>query len=309
MDIMTQDLPNAEWIEEQAALEPEAEHAEAMKAIRDYKDIGKQNEAEMGDILSALKIKPSELDERERKEAEFATALADTAETELAGQGPGDDLDIARQITLETNILPETVSGTSPGNYYDHTPYNYWQRWYTHREGGSVEGRVSCDVTGRRLRSYSRARGDGAGFWNDNYTTSWTKFYYAFWPRRNGHVRAYVPFQTRGWYQIYANDKWYNDKSAKIEVDFSVKLRQNYWGGAVNDRVFSRRGDNINQNGRVDMNRSLYSGSIPVGANKWVIAEVAVRNYVHAQGGGSNATMSFWAPDRVFVPYVRFDFS
>jgi hypothetical protein len=309
MEHMTQTLPSAEWINEQAAYEPDAAHAENVNAIKAYKETAKQNEAELADVLAALKMKPSDIEARERAEADKAQVQGDAAEAALAGQGPDDDLELARQVTLDTNLVPQTVTGTGPGNFYDFTPYSSWQRWYTHNEGGTTIGRVSNNRTGRRMHSYSHAVGDGSGISDDNYVTSWTKFYYALWPRRNGHVRAFVPYTTRGSYNIYANDKWYNSKEAKIDVDFSVRLSQNYWGGHVTDHTFSRSSQNINQSGRVDLNRSVYSGSLPVGAGKWVIAEVAVKNHVYTSGGGSRATMNFEAPDGISVPYVRFDFS
>lgn len=310
MEQMNQTLPSTEWINEQAAIEPEGDHAEQVKAIKSYKETAKQNEAEMADVLATLKMKPSDIEARERGEAEKAQAQAEEAEAALAGQGPDDDLEMARLTTLDTNLVAQTVVGTGPGNFYDITPYSYWQRWYTYNEGGTTTGYVNCDVTGRRMRSYSHAVGDGSGITDDNHTTSWTKFYYAMWPRRNGHVRAFVPYSTRGWYNIYANDKWYNSKRAKIDVDCSVRLYQNYWGGHVKDDVFSRNSQNINQSGRVDLNRSVYSGSLPVGKDKWVIAEVTVKNYAYTSGGGSRATMSFRdGADSIYIPYVRFDFS
>ena len=309
MSDMLETLPTTEWLDQQAEEIPEVEHGEDVQAIAARRETGKKSEAQMRDVLSALKIKSVDLDEENRQENALAEKLAEEAEKELAAAGDTDDQQLSTQLTLDLNLLPATVTGDGPGRYYDFHPYRCWNRWYTHNEGGITTGRVACDRSARRMHTYSRARGDGSGITDDNYVTSWVKLYFAFWPRRNGHVRAFVPYITRGWYQIYANDKWYNSKRAKIDVDVRVQLHQNYWGGYVRDDLFSLNDDNINRRGRIDRNRSLYSPGIPIGANKWVIAEVALKAYAYTSGGGSSAIVSFWDTDYVQVPYVRFDFS
>jgi hypothetical protein len=309
MEELRRGLPKGDWLNKQAAIEPENEHAEDVKATKSYREIGKRNEAEMKDVLAKLNIRFSELEEKDRQEVADVEVLAEKAKTELAGQGPDDEAPLAEQLTLEMNAVPLTVTGSGPGHYYDFNPYHCWHNCYRHNEGGVTTGYSGCNRTSNRMQTYSYARGDGAGFWDDNYTTCWSKLYFAFWPRTNGHVRAYVPYQTRGWYHIYSNDKWYNSKSAKIDVDVHVRLHQNMWDGYVKDDVFHINSQNINRQGRIDLNRSLYSGSVAIGANQWVIAEVALRSQAYADGSGSNATVDFWGTDYVRVPYVRFDFA
>lgn len=307
-DIM-ETLPTPESLDRHAAAAPEAEHLADVKAIEARKEAGAKNEAQMRDVLSAVQIKSSEIEEEDREENALAEKLAESAEMELATQGELDDPQAARQLTVDMNLVPLTVTGDGPGYYYDFNPYHSWQRWYTHNEGGVTEGKVHCDKDARKMHTYSLARGTGPGFTDDNYVTCWTKLYFAFWPRRNGHVRAYVPYTARGWYDIYANDKWHNSKSAKIDVDVEVQLLQNTWGGLVEDDLFNLKGDNIKRKDRIDVSRSLYSGGMPIGADKWVIAEVTLKAYAYASGSGSLARVSFWETDYLRVPYVRFDFS
>lgn len=306
---MKQMFPDISWIDEQAALEPDREFAEEEQAIAALKEARKINEAELLDLTSALKMKASDIEDVNRKDVEFAKELAKQDEEELAAPSEVDEIEIIQQVMLENILDIQTVTGGGPGRYYDSNPYRGWGRSYRHNEGGYTTGSAGYSLAARKMFPYAHARGDGSGISDDNDVTTWTKLYFAFWPRQNGHVRAYVPYYTRGYYRIYANDKWYNSKEAKVDLDVHVNLYQNYWGGYVKDDVFHRANDNINQNGRIDLNRSLYSGSLAIGANKWVLAEVAVRARVETEGSGSMATLNFRNPDYIFVPYVRFDFS
>ncbi|MEW9919123.1 hypothetical protein AB2B41_05890 [Marimonas sp. MJW-29] len=309
MEALRTGLPKGEWLDREAAIEPEKEHVEDVRAIKAYRDIGKRNEAEMKDVLGKLDIRFSEVEDKDRHEVSDVEAMAEQAKAELSGQGPEDEGILAEELTLEMNVAPLTVVGSGPGHYYDFSPYHCWHRCYYHNEGGVTQGHSSCNRASKRMQTYSRARGDGAGFWDDNYTTCWSKLYFAFWPRQNGHVRAFVPYQTRGWFYIYANDKWYNSKSAYIDVDVRVQLHQNMWGAYHKDDVFHISSQNINRQGRIDRNATMYSGSMAIGAEQWVIAEVALRSRAYADGSGSTSTVDFWGTDYVHVPYVRFDFS
>ena len=309
MEDMKALLPSIEWSEQEAAKNPELEFTEEEKAVANKKEFSKKNEAEMLDVTAALKIKASSLEEENRQESDLSGSLAKEAEEELASSAEVDDLEIVQQVVLDTNLNIQTVAGSGPGRYYDHNPYNGWGRYYWHNEGGVTTGSAGFSRTARKMYPYAHARGDGSGISDDNDVTTWVKLYFAFWPRQNGHVRAYVPYYTRGWYQIRSNDKWYNSKEALVDLDLNVQLHQNYWGGHVRDDIFHLADDNINRNGRIDRSGSLYSGGIPIGANKWVIAEVAVRARVETEGSGTIATLNFRSSDYIYVPYVRFDFS
>lgn len=302
-------LLDTSWIDEQAAAEPDREFAESENAIANHKEARKKNEAELLDLMSAVKMKASDVEDENRRQIKFAEEFTKQTEEKLATSADVDDIEIIQQVVLDSNLAVQTVAGGTSGRYYDNNPYHGWGRVDKHNEGGTTTGSADYSLAARKMYPYAHAIGDGSGISDDNDVTTWTKLYFAFWPRKNGHVRAYVPYYTRGYYSIYANDKWYNSKEAKIDLDVSVQLHQNYWGGYVKDDVFDRFGDNIHQYGRVDLNRSLYSGSLPIGENKWVIAEVAVRAHVETEGGGSTATLNFRSPDYIFVPYVRFDFS
>lgn len=309
MNDMKATLPSLEWLDEQAAREPDREFEESELAIANHKDALKINEAEMLDLASAMKIKASSIEEENKSLVKFAEELAKQDEEELASKTEADDVEVIQQAMLDYSIDSQTVTGGGAGRYYDSNPYHGWGSVNRHNEGGVTSGSAAYNLAARKMFPYAHARGDGSGISDDNDVTTWTKLFFAFWPTQNGHVRALVPYTTRGYYRIYANDKWYNSKEARVDLDVRVRLHQNYWGGQVNEAVFDRFDDNINQSGRIDISRSLYSGSLAVSRDKWVIAEVAVRARVETEGSGSTATLSFRSPDSIFVPYVRFDFS
>ena len=308
---MIEQLPQGEWLDEHAQREPEQEFAENEVAIANTKEDRSKNEEEMREIItSVVKIKPKALEDEQKAENERAEALSAEAENMLAGQSSLDiDEKINRELMLESNAVIETVTGDGPGHYYDYNPYHGWGGVYRHNEGGLTTGSAGFDLAANKMFPYAYARGDGSGITDDNDVNTWTKLFFAFWPRRYGNVRVYVPYIVHGWYQIYSNDKWYNSKEATVDLDIQVQLYQNYWGGKRKADVFRLHDDNINRSGRIDRSGAIYSGSIPVGVNRWVIAEVAVRARVETEGSGSTARLDFRNPDFVRIPWVRFDFS
>ena len=304
------ELPSAEWLETEARLGPDTETAEQEAAVLATKTARREKEAQVLDVLAAVKMKAADLEARTRTEITSVDTLCAQAEEALAPAGEPDESGVMRQLAASAALVEaQTVAGTGPGNYYDYNPYHGWWAWYRHNEGGLTQGSGGFSLSGRRMYAYANARGDGWGITDDNYVVTYAKLFFGFWPRRNGHVRVYVPYVTRGWYTIYANDHWYDSKSAKLDVDVSVRLYQNYWSGAVRSDVFALSDDNINRSGRIDRSGSVYGASLPVGAGRWVIAEVQLRVYAYTSGGGSASRVSFRAPDSVFVPYARFDFS
>lgn len=303
------DLPDAAWLAAESEMTTNRVFAEHERALADHKEAMRTNQAELTDLASALKKSASDIEKENKELSAFAAEMAQEDEERLASQVETDDPALMRQFTIMRAVDAQTVTGGGPGNYVDPHPYSGWGRWYTHNEGGVTQASANYSTAANKMYPYAHARGDGAGITDDNDATSYVKLYFALWPTRNGHVRAFVPYVTRGYYRIYSNDKWYNSKEAKVDLDFSVQLYQNFWGGYVKDDVFYRFDDNINQSGRIDLTRTLYSGSLAVGANKWVIAEVTVRAHVETEGSGSTGTLSFRGADYIWVPYVRFDFS
>ncbi|MCK5681568.1 hypothetical protein KAI46_12235 [bacterium] len=308
---MINQLPTEEWIDEQAQEGPEQEFVENEVAIENTKEDRRKNEEEMKEIItSVVKIKPEALEEENKGENEKARILTEEAEKVLATKSDSVlDEEINTQLMIESNLVALTTGGATPGHYYDHHPYRGWGRVYRHNEGGVTTGSSGFNLAANKMFPYAYARGDGSGISDDNDVTTWVKLYFAFWPGRNGHIRVRIPYITRGWYQIRSNDKWYNSKEAKVDLEMHVKLHQNYWGGHAKKDLFQLSDDNINSNGRIDVDGSFYSGSIAVGANKWVIAEVAVRARTETEGSGSTARLDFRNPDYVRIPHVRFEFS
>lgn len=261
-------LLKAEWLDEQAAQLPEQENAEAEQGIAAYKSASKEGDAELLDLAASTKLSASDIERENQKQNDFADTLDAMDQREVAELVDEDDAEAIIQATIEYNLIAQTVTGGGPGYYYDFNPYHSWGAVYRHNEGGLTVGSAGVNKSARKMYPFAHARGDGAGISDDNDVTTWTKLFFAFWPTRIGHVRALVPYTTRGHYRIYSNDKWYNSKEAKVDLDVQVRLYQNYWTGIYKDDVFRRSDDNINQTGRIDLSRSIYSGTMPVGAGR-----------------------------------------
>ena len=308
---MIEQLPTEEWINEQAQQEPEQEYVANEIAIENSKEDRRKNEEEMREIITSIvNIKSEALKEENRAENEKAQLLSEEAEEILSTKSDVLlDEEINTQLMMDSSLVALTTGGTNAGSYIDHNPYRGWGRIDRHNEGGRTRGSIGTDLAANKMFPYAYARGDGSGISDDNDVTTWVKLYFAFWPGRNGHIRAFVPYSVRGWYQIYSNDKWYNSKEATVDLEMHVRLFQNYWTGINKEDVFRLHSGNINRNGRIDRDGNFFSQSMAVGANKWVIAEVSVRARVETEGSGSTAKLNFAGSDFIRIPYVQFDFS
>lgn len=303
-------LPDPSWHDQEISQEAHAEFAEHERAIASHKEALKASEAELLDMASALNKSAADIN----KENEALNAATDErvalAEARRANRVDINDLEAARQLTLMGNA--EWVSGGTSGNYTDYNPYTGGGSVHRHNEGGVTQGSYRYDLDARKLHPYARARGDGVGITDDNDVTTYAHFNFWFLAGRIGHVRALVPYRASGNFDIYANDKWYNSKEAKLNLSIRLRLYQHgttVKTDFVSDTIFSLADDNINSDGRIDRSGSLYSPSLAVGANRWARALVQVRAHVETEGGGSSAILDFRKPDYIRVPYVRFDFS
>ncbi|RUM65484.1 MAG: hypothetical protein DSZ03_02710, partial [Sulfurimonas sp.] len=307
---MIDQLPTKEWLDDHAQQEPEQEFVEHEVAIENTKEDRRKNQEELQDVITSIvNIKPEALEKEHKDANEKAHILTEEAEKALATTSDIFDTEINTQLMLDSNLVALTTGGAASGRYYDYHPYHGWGKSYIHNEGGVTRGSSGFNLAANKMFPYARARGDGSGISDDNDVTTSVKLYFAFFPKNIGHIRALVSYTTRGWYQIYSNDKWYNSKEALIDLEIGVRLYQNVWTGSRKKDVFSLHGDNINRKGRIDGSGNFFSESMAVGANKWVIAEVSVRAHVETEGSGSTAQLNFKSHDFIRIPYVRFDFS
>ncbi len=307
---MLDQLPTEKWLDNQAQQGPEQEFVEHEVAIENTKEDRRNNQEELEELLtSVIKIKPDALKKEYKDENDKAHILTEKSEKVLGTPSDIFDKEINTQLMLESNLVALTTRGTMPGYYYDFHPYHGWGRSYKHNEGGVTQGSSDFNLAANKMFPFAYARGDGSGITDDNDVTTSVKLFFAFFPRKIGHIRALVSYTTRGWYQIYSNDKWYNSKEAAVGLDIHVKLYQNYWSSSRKKDLFNLHDDNIHRNGRIDGNGTLFSESIAVGKNKWVIAEVSIKARVETEGSGSTALLNFKNNDFIRIPYVRFDFS
>lgn len=307
---MMHQLPTEEWLNNQAQQKPAQEFVEHEVSIANAKEERRQNQEELETIItSVMKMNPESLEKEHEDANEHARILTEEAEKTLATTSDIFDTQINTQLMMESNIVALTTGGTTAGRYYDFHPYFGWGKSYIHNEGGVTHGSSGFSLAANKMFPFASARGDGSGISDDNDVTTSVKLYFAFYPRAFGHIRALVSYNTRGWYQIHSNDKWYNSKEATVDLEIHVRLYQNVWTGSRKKDIFRLHDDNINRNGRIDENGTFFSGSTAVGKNKWVIAEVSVRAHVETEGSGSTALLNFKDNDFIRIPWVRFDFS
>ncbi|WP_022853317.1 hypothetical protein [Thermodesulfatator atlanticus] len=296
------------FLEESAEQETSAAMALLEEEITQSKEMARENEAEMWELIRHLKFQPEAIEAENAKEDEQAEIFARQAEETL--QTRDLDIEILGEEELDQFILEtQRVVGGKAGHYWDTLPFHAWGRVYKHNEGGVTQGSATLIRSERKMFLYAKARGAGLGITDDNDVTVYGKFYYAFYPRNIGTVRVYVPVTTRGWYQLRSNDKWWNSKEAKARITLQIRLYQNFWGPIKKRRIFSRGGGNISAANRIDRYQSIYSDPMSVGANRWVFAEVTCKLRVETEGSGTLSVLSFRRPDCIYVPGVRFEFA
>ncbi len=295
------------FLEESAIQEVEQEITLIEENIAQSKEMARENEAEMMELVRHLKFQPEAIEQENAKEDEKAEIFAKQAETELQSEDIEADL---LEEELDQYVLEiQRAIGGAPGHYWDTLPCYSWGKVYRHNEGGLTVGSVRLSRSERKMFMFAKARGAGLGITDDNDVTVYGKFYYCFYPRKIGIVRVYVPAIFKGWYQLRSNDKWWNSKEAKAMMWLGVRLHQNYWGPKKEERIFYRGGGNISEANRLDFSRSIYSDPMAVGANRWVLAEVTCKLRVETEGSGTLAVLSFRRPDCIYIPGVRFEFS
>ncbi len=296
------------FLEESAEQETSAAMALIEEEIAQSKEMARENEAEMWELIRHLKFQTEAIEAENAKEDEQAEIFARQAEENLQTQEI--DVEVLGEEELDQFILEtQSVIGDRPGHYWDTLPYHAWGRVYRHNEGGVTQGSAILIRSERKMFLYARAKGAGLGITDDNDVTVYGKFYYLFYPRNNGFVRVYVPVAIKGWYQLRSNDKWWNSKEAKARITFQVRLYQNYWGPTKRSHIFNRGGGNISVANRIDRYQSIYSDPLTVGANKWVIAELTCKLRVETEGSGTLSVLSFRRPDCIYIPGVRFEFA
>ncbi len=297
-----------DFLEESALRDVAQEISMMEEGIAQTKEMARESEAEMWELIRHLKFQPEAMETENKKEDEQAKIFSRQAEDNL--QTNDLEIDVISEEELDQFVFEtQTVGGGASGYYWDTLPYHVWGRVYKHNEGGLTQGSQVLIRSERKMYLYAKARGAGLGITDDNDVTVYGKFFYAFYPRKIGTVRVYVPVTTRGWYQLRSNDKWWNSKEAKAFLTLKVRLHQNFWGPAKKRRIFARGGDNISAADRLDRRQSIYSDPLTVGANKWVIAEVTCRLRVETEGSGTLSVLSFRRPDCLYIPGVRFEFA
>jgi hypothetical protein len=107
-----------------------------------------------------------------------------------------------------------------------------------------------------------------------------------------------------GFYIVRANDKWYNCKYARADVDVGVNAHQYNWKGESRWNVLHVADDNISVNRRFDTVRRVNYSAL-LRRNDWAWIRVQTCLDVYAKGSGSYAKLEFSAgSNRICAPWL-----
>ena len=115
---------------------------------------------------------------------------------------------------------------------------------------------------------------------------------YWFKPRVTKWYNVVPRIAYSGFYIVRANDRWYNCKYARADVDIGVNVHQYNWKGWTRWNVLHVADDNISVNRRFDdVRRVNYSALLR--RNDWTLIRVQTCLDVYAKGSGSYAKLDF----------------
>lgn len=264
-----------------------AEEAQELKSMAEGGELGlkvdEDLEAEYTQLLkqSGLNVEQLELQERKDDEAtekwiaEVTPALVMSgSEQQLVLQ----QLDEEREEELDQSLLGEDVAIISPAALtvsdsdnlsMDLIPNNKCYNAYAWARGA----RSGC-IGGRARRRICM------------------DWYYWFKPRVTKWYNVVPRIVYSGFYIVKANDKWYNCKYARADVDIGVNVHQYNWKGWSRWNVLHVAGKNISVNRRFDTTRRV-NYAVLLRANDWALIRVQTCLDVYAKGRGSYAKLDF----------------
>ena len=195
-------------------------------------------------------------------------------------------VDIQRSL-----LLPEGVLSLSP---------SWVAAFSSHDEKDTLTAasvvKAQDMLTGGGCKDYSNwASGGGWGCLGSGVgeVQSWVDFGFWFRPTVNRFYSVMPHFKLRGFSIVQANDGFWDCKNASVKLSCWTNAWQyNNWKGWSNVDVYSKGGDNINTNERVDIDRYPYSSYL-FGGTDWAFIKCTIGLHARAQGGGSHAKNDF----------------
>ncbi|PXF61705.1 MAG: hypothetical protein C4B59_02280 [Candidatus Methanogaster sp.] len=117
--------------------------------------------------------------------------------------------------------------------------------------------------------------------WWYSFRPKWTKWY-------NAVARVYY----NGYCTVKANDKWYNCKYVRADIDIRMNAHQNNWKGWSKWNVLHVAGSNISGHRRIDTARRVnYAAILRRNDRTWIRVRTCLD--VYAKGNGSCVTLDF----------------
>ena len=261
-------------------LRAEAEETELSMAAED-EDAHIQN-------LKGLGLNTAQIEEQERQDVAESLSLENQVDTNIL-LGGGESEVAKRQaldelvISQEASLLPQGAAKIAP---------------IATSEISSEDLMPQAWVRNPRCHDVAvHARGSGWGCVGGRKTDAkHVYFWFRYKPPTNRHysIKPYVHFH--GFYELYANDKWYNCKYASTGIQLSIRAYQYNWKNELTFNVFSKGDDNINLTGgsarRFDQTYAQNYTAL-LGKNDTAVIRVKVRLRAYAKGGGSRGKLDF----------------
>jgi hypothetical protein len=304
MELLKRSLAAAEGDKKRAA---DAEYAVREAAMIRKVQMGKPKENDIRNLLKKLDISDKTIQEESQavvvlaeNELKAFEELQDTPDELLALET--EQLQ-SMQVAGLSSMIAAQNAGIQSAWWGNAKPYYCCGGIWKHNEGGVTNGGYSCPryaVPDNRMNPWAYAKGDGAlGYTDDNDVTVENTLWFAYWPTGYEVVRPRAWVCLHGVYGIYSNDKWYNHRWAKLNLQISIDVSQDFWVGAKSLTIKVRSNDNISENGRIDQCTTIEANPLTVGANKWVLITVTARLRVETEGDGSWAKLYFTGSDHI----------
>ena len=154
---------------------------------------------------------------------------------------------------------------------------------------------------------YNWAKGSGSGLFGTGVgkIQSWVDFGFWFKPPTSRFYSVRPLFRFRGYVINKADDGFFTSKYARVIGSAWTNVHQYNWKGWNNVNVYDVRGDNINVNKRMDIDRYTYNSYL-LGGGDWAYIRCTIGLYAYARGGGSYAKNDFstGSANYLCVPHV-----
>jgi hypothetical protein len=283
--------------------------AEVANLDKDFSKERAQAEIDLEDIqplFRASGLEQSELGRMLEEDATRATDAFKSAEPRLLE--PSLDIEKLHQKDLASAKEHERLLGTMKATVTEGYIWNsaYGGGWWSWNGEAEEVPAVSFDVPADRFDP--RAQAYGEGWYDGDFSLMNAYLAFQFTPSTWGTLDIWVNPWVHGFFQLYANDKWYKSEKATADLDTWVDVHQGYWRSRQQVDRWRISGDELHpeRHGRIDTQFSHHY-TTTVGGGDRVTVRVGVQLYCYGKANGGRAKLDFrnGSSNYVYVPYVH----